>query len=224
MAGDQRDWATDPGGYAEPKRGRLAAMGLARGGGATGGWRIGLGLLDEADGPLGSSGSGALATGGAVTQFVDMAASWPVTAGLEAFGRAALGRTETSSQSGLLADVGPLWSTAFSLGLATRDLARAGDQLSFTVSQPLRVEAGKAVLDVPVARDVEGNVARARRALNLQPDGREIDLEVGYGTAFGSFAGRPGFLRTALMLRLAPDHDPSAPPELLFGLGYRLPF
>jgi hypothetical protein len=224
MAGDQRDWATDPGGYAEPKRGRLAAFGLARGGAATGGWRIGLGLLDEADGPLGSSGSGALATGGAVTQFVDVAASWPVTSGLEAFGRAALGRTETSGQSGLLADVGPLWSTAFEVGVAIDSVARADDRLSFTVSQPLRVEAGKAVLDVPVARDVEGNVARARRALDLQPGGREIDLEIGYGTAFGSFAGGPGHLRTALMLRLAPDHDPSAPPELLFALGYRLSF
>jgi hypothetical protein len=169
MAGDQRDWAAEPGGYAEPKRGRLAAFGLARGAAATGGWRIGLGLLDEADGPLGSSGSGALATGGAVTQFVDVAASWPVTAGLEAFGRAALGRTETSGQSGLLADVGPLWSTAFALGLAIDSVARADDRLSFTVSQPLRVEAGMAVLDVPVARDVEGNVARARRALDLQP-------------------------------------------------------
>ncbi len=224
LAGELVDWLPRPAGAVPARRGRLAALGLTRSTAASAGWRVGFGVLDEADGPLGSSGSGALATGGAVTHFLDVATAVPLAGGIEAFGRAALGRTETASQGGLVTDIGALWSTSFEAGLAAGDVAQPGDRLSFTVSQPLRVEAGKAAMDVPVARDLEGRIARVQRELALEPSGREIDLELGYGLPLGGTAEGPGLLRTAVLLRLAPDHDASAAPELLLGLTYRLPF
>ena len=224
MTADRQPWTTTTSGYVEPKEGRLAAVGLTRGGADLGSWRIGLGVLDEADGPLGSTGSGALRAGEALTQFVDIAGQLRLAEGVQGFGRAALGRTATASDGGLLAEMGPLWSTSFELGIALEAVARTDDRLTFTLSQPLRVESGAAELDVPVARDLAGGITRSRRELDLGPDGREIDLEIGYGLALGGFADQPGRLQTAVMLRLAPDHDPEAAPELLLGLSYRLPF
>ena len=52
----------------------------------------------------------------------------------------------------------------------------------------------------------------------------EIDLELGYGLNLGRLGSHEGRLQTAVMLRLWPDHDASAAPELLVGLSYRLPF
>ena len=200
--------------------GRLASIGLEHRGETAAGFKVGLGLLEEGAGPLGSEGAGALAAGGAVTQFVDLAASVPLGAGWRAFGEAALGRTEAAAgQGGLLAEIGPLWTTAFAVGVERRDLWRSGDRLTVELLQPLRVEAGRAKLDVPVARDREGRVYRDQRSVDLAPDGRELDLELGYGLDVGSAR-----LQTALLLRLAPGHDAEAAPELLGALSLRLPF
>ena len=199
--------------------GRLASIGLEHRGETAAGWRLGLGLLEEGAGPLGSEGAGALAAGAAVTQFVDLAASLPLGAGWRAFGQAALGRTaEATGQGGLLAEIGTLWTTAFAVGLERQGLWRSGDRLTVELLQPLRVEAGRAALDVPVARDQAGRVYRDRRSVDLAPDGRELDLELGYGLDVGLAR-----LETALMLRLAPGHDAAAPPELLGALSLRLP-
>lgn len=238
IAGDWRvtlDLAGDPGGVAQeaggrPGRpsappagrllatGRMASLGIGRDS-ASGGWRLGIGALEEDEGPLGSRTSGALRVGGALTHFVELAGTLPLASGLEAFGRAELGRTETAGPGGLIERIGPLWSSAFALGIGGSGLLDASDRLTFTIMQPLRLEDGEATFDLPVARDLAGNIQRERRRADLRPEGRELDLELGYGLDIG--AAR---LRTALMLRLEPDHDARAEPELLLGVSYRLPF
>ncbi len=219
---DQLGEARETGAYSAQAlpEGRLASIGLEHRSETATGFKVGFGLLEEGTGPLGSEGAGALAAGGALTQFVDLAASLPLGAGWRAFGEAALGRTEAATgQGGLLAEIGPLWTTAFAVGLERSDLWRSGDRLTVELLQPLRVEAGRASLDVPVARDREGRVYRERRSADLAPDGRELDLELGYGLDVGRAR-----LETALMLRLAPGHDAEAPAELLGALSLRLPF
>jgi hypothetical protein len=204
--------------------GRLATIGLEHGDPGTRAMRLGVGVLGEDEGPFGTSGSGALALDGATTYFVDLAATMALGDGLQAFGRAELGRTATAGGGGLVDEMADLWSTSFALGLSARDVARPADRLTFTVLQPLRVERGQAVLDVPVARDLGGNVYRQDVEVELTPTGREIDLELGYGLPLGSAGFGMGRLQTALMLRLTPNHDAAAAPELLFGVTYRLSF
>jgi hypothetical protein len=207
------------GGQALPE-GRLGRLGLEHQGEDGAGWSLGLGLLEEASGPLGSSGTGGLAAGDALTPFIDLALSRPLGAGWRAFGEATLGRTAAvAGEGGLLDEVGPLWTTAWAVGLEGKAIWQESDQLTLQLLQPLRVEGGRAVLDVPVARDLEGRVYREQRLVDLAPDGRELDLELGYGLDLG--AAR---LQTALLLRHAPGHDAEAPPELLGAINLRLPF
>ena len=59
----------------------------------------------------------------------------------------------------------------------------------------------------------------ARQETDLAPDGREIDVELTYGWDVGRAR-----LQTAAMLRLEPNHDASAEPELLLGFAWHLPF
>mgnify|MGYP001032565545 CR=1 FL=1 len=204
--------------------GRLASVGLEHGDPGTRAMRLGVGVLGEDDGPFGTSGSGALALDGATTYFVDLAGTVALGHGLQAFGRAELGQTATAGGGGLVDEMADLWSTSFAVGLSARDVARPADRLTFTVLQPLRVEQGRGVLDVPVARDLAGNVYRQDVEVELTPTGREIDLELGYGLPLGSAGFGSGRLQTALMLRLQPNHDATAAPELLFGVSYRLSF
>ena len=201
-------------------RGRLAAIGLDYAADNSSTWRIGLGRLAEDTGPLGSTGAGALALSGAETRYLDVAGALPLVAGWEVYGEAALGRTAAArGRGGLLAEIGPLWTTAFALGIAGEGIWRSGDRLTFELAQPLRVEAGRATFDVPVARDRAGRVYRERRTIDVAPGGRELDLELGYGLDLGSAR-----LQSALLLRLAPGHDPEAAPELLGAVSLRLPF
>jgi hypothetical protein len=222
--GLQQIVASPPGDCCDQATGRLAAIALEHGDPRSRAWRLGVGVLGEDEGPFGTSGSGAFELDGARTYFVDVAGTLGLGRGMRAFGRAELGRTATAGGDGLLDEMEDLWSTSFAVGLSARDVVREADQLTFTVLQPLRVEQGEGVLDVPVARDLDGNVYRQDVEVALTPAGREIDLELGYGMPLGQAGFGMGRLQTALMLRLAPNHDAAAPPELLFGVAYRLSF
>ena len=121
--------------------------------------------------------------------------------------------------SGMLTRTGTMRSSAFALGLTAADLLQTSDRLGFSILQPIRVDSGTAELDVPVAQDATGAVLFARQEADLAPDGREIDVELTYGWDVGRAR-----LQAAAMLRLEPDHDASAEPELLLGFAWHLPF
>jgi hypothetical protein len=129
---------------------------------------------------------------------------------LELFGQANLGLTRPGGAGqSLLEDLSTLYSSSFGLGLGRRDLAVPGDRLTVAVSQPLRVEAGDAVLDRPLGRTFDGRIVRRRDRIDLAPEGRELDLEVGY--RFG-LAGI-GDLSLNWLARVQPGHDAGAGPD-----------
>ena len=102
-----------------------------------------------------------------------------------------------------------LYSSSFGLGLARRDLAHAGDRLTVAISQPLRVEAGDAALDRPLGRTLDGRILRRRDRLDLAPEGRELDLEVGYRVGLAGV----GDLSLNWLTRVQPGHDAEAGPD-----------
>ena len=74
----------------------------------------------------------------------------------------------------MLVGMSPLFSSAFAVQ-AERPLADAGS-LMLSVSQPLRVESGRARLSVPVGRTEDGRVLRQSVAAGLEPSGRQLDI------------------------------------------------
>lgn len=175
--------------------------------------RLGLqfGQLQEQDRVLDTSGGGALGlSDGSSTTFVGLAGRTELTSNLELFGQGNLGLTRPGGAGeGLLQNLSMLYSSSFGLGLARRDLAVAGDRLALAVSQPLRVEAGDAAIDRPLGRTFDGRIVRRRDRVDLAPEGRELDLELGYRIAVAGV----GELSANWLTRLQPGHDTGAAPD-----------
>jgi hypothetical protein len=176
-------------------------------------WRFGmqLGQLEEHRRMLDASGGGALGLPeGASTTFLGFTGRAELAPHLEAFGHGSIGLTQThGAGSGLLQGISALSSSSFGLGLVRRALATKGDRLTVAIAQPLRVEAGSAVIDRPLGRTFEGRIVRQRARVDLTPAGRELDLELGYRLALGS-ASEIGL---NWLTRLQPGHDAAAAPQ-----------
>jgi Subtilase family len=169
-----------------------------------------VGSVDEQHSLLDTRGSGALGgPDGATTTFFGLAGDWALADRFTLFGQASLGTTDPGTTGrGLFEEVSALWSSSFAAGLGRRDLFADGDQLTLAAVQPLRVEAGSAVIDRPVGRSFDGRILRQRDQVDLAPEGREIDLEVGYRLAL---SGR-WTLGLNWLTQLEPGHQPDAGP------------
>ncbi|MEZ5823692.1 MAG: hypothetical protein R3C97_02775 [Geminicoccaceae bacterium] len=107
-------------------------------------------------------------------------------------------------------------SDAFAVGVALSELA-GGDQLSFSLTQPLRPQDASMSLDVPVAEGADGSILREQRKVDLSPDGREHSLQMVYRKAFDE---QPLTLSVGAFARFEPNHDADAETEL--GGGVRI--
>lgn len=160
--------------------------------------------LDEAAGPLGSEGRGALAMGGATTHLLGVGLRWQATSRLELAAAATAGLTRVAG-SEAIDGWSPLVSTAWSLDAVAADMLVAGDSLGLRLGQPLRVERAKARLRL------DGD-----DAVDLVPSGRELDLELAWR------AGWSADTDLALSLLLAYDAGHASGQGLDGGFGLRL--
>ncbi len=131
-----------------------------------------------------------------------------------------VGVTRVAAASGSLDNWSSVSSNAFALGVVHHDALREGDRLGLIFGQPLRVTGGEATVDVPVSRDLAGNVQRQSGEVGLEPTGRELDLQLAYIVPLG----RLGLLGSWVMLRTEPGNDASAEPGLAVGSRYTLGF
>ena len=121
-------------------------------------------------------------------------------------------------RGGLIGDVSPLTTSAFALH-ATRSWADAGT-LTLSLAQPLRVEAGKAHLSVPIGRTKDGLVHRWSVTANLVPTGRQIEVAAQWQHALAT----GGELRLGAAWTRHPGHAAAADPDLTLLAGWRQTF
>ena len=136
-------------------------------------FRLHSGWVGERETLLGSSADGAFGSLAADAVFAGIRADaelggWWMSANAE------FGTVDAATRDGLITDVSPLTTSAFTLR-ASRPLAADGT-LHLSIAQPLRVEHGRATLGVPVGRTKAGEVVRSRVSANLAPSGRQIDV------------------------------------------------
>ena len=179
--------------------------------GVRGGW------VGEREAMLGSAAAGAFGRLAAGSAFVGIdgsakAGPWRLGAGAE------VGVVNGAGRGGLIADVSPLTTSAFTVR-AERPLADAGT-LTLSLSQPLRVEAGQARLSVPVGRTKEGFVRRHAVSAALAPAGREIEVSAEWRETLP--AG--GELRLGAAWTRHPGHAAGADPDLTLLAGWRRVF
>ncbi|MGI9437817.1 MAG: S8 family peptidase [Geminicoccaceae bacterium] len=185
--------------------------------------RFSYGLVQESGGFLGSETTGAFgASSGGNSQYIDLSVLAPLSKTVSLFGGYSQGRTSASARSAsLLSNYSTLRSEAFGAGLVMTGVAEEGDGLSMMIGQPLRVAEGSADVTVPVGRTEDGRIVQERGTLDLSPDGREIAFEAVYKFALDD---EDQSLSAGSFLRLNPDHDPNADPDLGFGIKYQLSF
>ena len=172
------------------------------------------GLVAEREALLGSRPTGAFGSVAAGSAFVGVEGnahlgSWRLGAGAE------VGTVNASVEDGLIADVSPLTTSTFALQ-AVRPLT---DDSAFTLSlsQPLRVEAGRARLSVPVGRTKDGLVRRHSVTAELVPSGRQIEVAAQWRETLST----GGELRLGAAWTRHPGHAAAADPDLTLLAGWR---
>ena len=174
------------------------------------------GWIGERETLLGSVGEGAFGDLAGDTAFVGVDAStglgrWRIGANAE------LGMVTPATRGGLVTRVSSLATSAFALH-ATRALAGSG-ALRFSVSQPLRVERGRASLTVPAGRTKAGAVLYDSVPAELAPSGRQMDIAGQWHRPLAE-----GELRLGAVYSHRPGHSEAASPETTFLAGWRREF
>ena len=180
--------------------------------GAVAGWQSGpiglrVGVVDEPRSALRLQARGAF--GGLSSSLVyaglggaTRAGVWTVSANAEA------GIAGVDTARGLVAGISPVATSAFGIS-AERTFNAGAQRLRFSVSQPLRVERGRARLDVPIGRTRDGGVTREVVEVPLSPSGRQVDVSADWRQGLLGVAE----LRLRSTVSLHPGHSAGEGPE-----------
>ncbi|MCY3824606.1 MAG: S8 family serine peptidase [Nitrospinae bacterium] len=191
--------------------------------GATLGWRpegsplgLRLGWITEDETILGGEGQGAFGALAADTAFIRLEGdvklgAWRLGGGAE------WGSVRTRAQGGLIEEISTISTSAFALH--ARAAVTAEDTVRFSLSQPLRVEDGRASLTVPAARTKLGRVVHTSMTSPLAPDERQIDLAATWERPLAE-----GRLRIGVVWSRNPGHRGDAVAQLTFLAGWRRAF
>lgn len=169
-------------------------------------FRVGVqfGVLQEDGSVLETVGRGAFdAVKSATTRFVSLTAAADVNDWTFMI-QGSQGTTAVREREGLLLhSFGTLRTSAYRAAAYWRT-PLPGHVLGFSVAQPLRVESGGALVDVPTGRDLSTEVfSFTSQAVEFAPSSREVDFELSH--AFYSVHGRS--LQTSLIYHMNPGHS-----------------
>ena len=129
-------------------------------------------------------------------------------------GTAEIGTVTAQAQGGVFQGISPLATSAFALH-ATRQ-NEDGGAFRVSLSQPLRVESGQALLALPSGRTTAGEVIRSTLTADVEPGGRQIDVVLQWQQPL-----ELGQLRLGATLSHEPGHRRNADPELILLSGWR---
>ncbi len=174
------------------------------------------GWISERETMLGSLGQGAFGNLSAGTAFVGFDGSvglggWRFGAGGE------FGMANPVAHGGMIQEISALMTSTFAVH-ATRGFERAG-LLSFSLSQPLRVEKGWAALTVPSARTKAREVVHSALRADLAPGERQLDLAAQWNRALPF-----GELRLGAIWSHWPGHREVPGPQVALLSGWRWTF
>ena len=177
------------------------------------------GWIAERESALGTTADGAFGRLAANAFFIGFDAEATIEP-WRVFGGAELGLTRPEADGGLIEDLSSVATS--SLSLHAERVVAENQTLRFSVAQPLRVEAGRAALSVPVGRTRGGDVLKKRMTGSLVPSGRQVDLSVQWRRRLGGGGG--GEFALGAYLILEPGHRAGRRPDLELLAGFRKAF
>ena len=145
------------------------------------GLAIQAGWLMEPNRLAGSRPNGAFGELGGRTVFSGVSAYHRLGDRWTLLGSVHVGVSRTVMQNhGMLHDPSALWTSTFSVGFIGEGMKHTQDRLAFRLSQPLRVESGSAQFHWASGRTRERQARIEKTTLDLEPSGRQLDLELAY--------------------------------------------
>ena len=142
---------------------------------------VSLGNLSEFDNNILNSRSvGAFESGGGVkTSYAKISASQNLTKNLQFLASYSEGVSKINgNQQGIFREFDNVRSRSLSASLLLSDFYKG--KLGLGYLEPMRVYQGSVKIDIPVARDLAGNLIRLQSTASLASQGKERDLEVFY--------------------------------------------
>lgn len=130
---------------------------------------------------------------------------------------AEIGKAHPQVRGGIITRMSSLTTSAFALN-ATRLLANGG-LVRIVLSQPLRVEGGRAALSVPISRTKDGTVLRQSVSSSVAPSGRQIDVSAQWYYPLVN-----GELRFDAAWMHNPGHNANSDPAVRFLAGWQFEF
>ena len=174
------------------------------------------GWISERETMLGSLGTGAFGGLSAGTAFFGFDGAVKLS-GWDLGANGEFGVVRPAASGGLIQEITPLATSTFAFH-ASRPFARAGS-LSFSLSQPLRVEDGWASLAAPSARTKKGEVRYRSFRTDLAPGERQLDLAAQWNRALPL-----GELRLGAIWSHWPGHRAAPGPQVAALAGWRWVF
>nr|WP_281351216.1 S8 family peptidase [Devosia marina] len=144
--------------------------------------RLGATLAGEQGAVMGLDGGTAFDFGsGSAIGALNLGLEQPIAPGLSLFGRLEYGAVaRQGGGNGLVSDLSGLTFSGMEIGASFANTLAAGDRLTLSVSQPLRIETGIVEMTRPVARLADGSIVNQTSSADLTSSGREIDLGLSY--------------------------------------------
>ena len=148
----------------------------------TGTMRLGAVVAGEQGGVMGLDGGPAFEFGsGSTIGALNIGFEQPLSGSLSLFGRLEYGAAARQGEaSGLVSDLSGLSFSGLEIGASVTDALMSGDRLTFSLSQPLRIETGTVELNRPVARVADGSIVNEVSSADLSSSGRQLDLGFAY--------------------------------------------
>lgn len=176
------------------------------------------GRLQEDGSLFGGASNGAFAVDTTDTLAASISGSLLIGEDTHLIGNYGVARSEVDhSEKGLLKNFTSLRSDWFGAGLVSDKVFDKGDQFGLAFSRPLKVTEGEVDLEVPYARDFDGNIYSNTDRVSLVPDGNEYMLESYYLYQLDARSS----LGAYVMLRHDPNHVNSSGSDVTVLASYR---
>ena len=168
----------------------------------------------ESDSILRSSGSGAFGAFTGRTYHAGISFDKKIASNIYMSGLFDYGVVTDASADGLfLSDMSNLETFEFNLGFVIPNIFSNQDFAAFKISQPLRTERGSSKLNLPGLRDANGKVTMTSKNIDLEPSGRELNLEAGYEKVINSKSS----YKFGTQLSIAPNHSDNNNEHMIYG-------
>ena len=157
---------------------------------------------------------------GADTAFLALDHDWNLGMGWNLDLSSSIGYSKLNGLNALVSSVDDVVLASAAVGFSKSAVFTDADQLGLVVSMPNHTVNGTAALNIPVSRDIDGNISYQSQSLNLTGTGTETDIQAYWTNRFAE----GNKLNLAAGVRLQPDGNADAAPDAVAMLRWNLQF